>query len=292
MLMWTSSRALWRMARPLILVSVVLVYAAGILMARAEDATISFASILWGGVALLLVTLAAHYVNEYADVETDALTQRTLYSGGSGVLPQGNVPRGLALAAGWVSLGLGLGIGLAGYLSGGVNALAVGILILGALGGWFYSMPPLRLAWHGWGELDNGLLGGLIYLYGYVAVTGELPLRILVAVLPFTLLNINNLLATTWADRQADAQVGKRTLATRWPIPRLRTLYGLSALSAFVLIPLGLPALVALCSLASVPMALWGWRTYTLLHSPYPTSNTMVVLLLAQMLGWYWLGAA
>ena len=36
--------------------------------------------------------LMGHYANEYADVDTDSLTKRTLYSGGSGVLPSGIVP--------------------------------------------------------------------------------------------------------------------------------------------------------------------------------------------------------
>jgi 1,4-dihydroxy-2-naphthoate octaprenyltransferase len=274
------------MARPLILSSVVLVYLAGLLMASAEGHAWPTGRILWALAALMGVSLAAHYANEYADVETDRLAQRTLYSGGSGVLPSGRVPPSLARQAAWVCLIGGLGIGALGLILGQVYPLTFLLLVLGAAGSWWYSLPPFKLAWRGWGELANGLLGGLIYLYAYVAVAGHLPLGMIAAVLPFTLLNINNLLATTWADRAADKRAGKLTLATRWSIPALRRLYALLALSAFGLLPWVLPGPVALASLAALPMAVWGWWTYTRLHSPYPTSNTMVVMLLAQMAAW------
>lgn len=57
-------RALWGMARPLIMVSVVLVYANGLLIARAHGYPLRWEAIVWSGVALLLVSLSIHYTNE------------------------------------------------------------------------------------------------------------------------------------------------------------------------------------------------------------------------------------
>ncbi len=287
--------ALWGMARPLIMLSVVLVYLSGLLIARAHGyagTPHAAEKIVWGLVALLLVSVSIHYTNEYADHETDALTVPTRYSGGSGVLPGGAVPRVLALQAAWAALLLGLALAGLGVALGRLNIPALLCLVLGAAGGWMYSLPPLRLAWRGWGELDNALLGGLLlHLYGYSVLSGGFDLRVGLIVLPFALLTFNNLLATTWADRRADAQVGKYTLATRLTVSQLRRLYAGVAVTAFVLLLLLagtlLPLPVVLASLAALPLVLWGARTYTRSHNPYPSSNAMVVLLLAQMLGWF-----
>ena len=116
-------QALWGMARPLIMGSVVLVYMDGLLIARAHGHLLSVDRIAWGLAALLLVSLSIHYTNEYADYETDARTTPTRYSGGSGVLPCGEVPRILVLQAAWVSLLLGMAVmgGGIGVLSGALN---------------------------------------------------------------------------------------------------------------------------------------------------------------------------
>jgi len=284
--------ALWGMARPLIMLSVILVYGAGLLIARADGYVLEWGRVVWGLVIILLASLSIHYTNEYADYETDALTTPTMYSGGSGVLARGDVPRQLAMQAAWGTLLLSIVVALVGMVSGYFSVVPFILLVVGVVGGWMYSLPPLKLAWRGWGEADNAILGGMIlHLYGYSVVTETMTMPVVAAVVPFTLLVFTNLLATTWADRVADAQVGKFTLATQLSIPQLRLLYGGVALVAFFLLPAlydwALPASVVVGSLAAIPMMLWGWLTYTRIHNPYPTSNAMVVLLLGQMAGWY-----
>lgn len=294
--MISTAFALWGMARPLIMSSVVLVYIDGLLIARAHGYAISGEKIIWGLAALLLISLSIHYANEYADYETDALTRPTRYSGGSGVLARGDVPRILALQAAWVTLTLGFAVAVIGFWVGVLSLIAVIFLIIGAFGGWMYSLPPLKLAWRGWGELDNALLGGmLLHLYGYVVLGARITPGIVAVFVPFTLLAFNNLLATTWADREADSQVGKNTLATQFSAQQLRRLYAAVAIAAFALLPLlggwALPSHVVHVSFLALPFVFWGWRTYTRLHVPYPTSNAMMVWLLAQMIAWSWQGS-
>ena len=280
--------ALWGMVRPLIMLSVILVYGAGTLVARVDGYRVDTLAFWWGLVALLLVSASIHYTNEYADFETDALTQATLYSGGSGVLPSGIVPRSFALSAAWVSLILGLLVALGGIFASILPNLIFPLLLLGAFWGWMYSLPPLKLAWNGWGELDNALLGGMLLpLFGYVAQTGKIEMGVLLAFLPFTLFVFINLLATTWADREADSEVGKYTLATRVPIPRLQVLYLSVAIIAFTLVPLVVPKTVALAGFLAFPLVVVGAFRYTRIHSPAPTTNAMIVYLLTQMVAWY-----
>ena len=288
--------ALWGMARPLIMLSVILVYGAGGLIARAAEYPLNVQAFAWGLAALLFVALSIHYVNEYADYQTDALTHRTPFSGGSGVLPSGDVPRILALQAGWLTLIFGIIIAIMGIVIGTLTINALLLLLIGAFGGWMYSLPPLKLAWRGWGEIDNALLGGMLLpLYGYTVQTGHVDGWVMVACLPFMLLVFINLLATTWADREADSHAGKYTLATRLPLPALRLIYGAAALLCFMLLILladqTFPRSVAISGFVALPLVVWGGLSYTRIHSPHPTVFAMIVFLLAQMLLWFWVGS-
>ncbi|MEE4383485.1 MAG: prenyltransferase [Pseudomonadales bacterium] len=284
------------MARPLLLASVLAVHGNGLLIARAQGHALVWIDVLWSTLALLLVSASIHYANEYADVETDACTRRTRYSGGSGVLPAGLVPRRFALrAAGW-TLALGLAVGLAGAVAGAVAPVVLAALVLGAILGWQYSLAPLRLAWRGWGELDNAVLGGLLlHVFGHATASRVFEPALLLLCLPFTLLVFVNLLATGWADREADAAVGKRTLATRLSPVALRRLHGALGLSAYLLL-LGtagwlVPLPVVAAGLLSAPVLAYGWWCFTRVHAPYATSNAMVVMLLAQLGAWYAIGS-
>jgi len=109
---------LWVMARPLILVSNILAWLYGVSIAFGSGEPIDVTSLGFGFSAMLLISVSVHYANEYADYQTDALTTRTAYSGGSGVLSKGIVPRKLALQAAGVTLIIGICIQLsANYFS-------------------------------------------------------------------------------------------------------------------------------------------------------------------------------
>lgn len=283
--------ALFAMARPLQLLAVTAVYLIGVAMAveRGYDASVS--GLVIGYAALILVSASIHYSNEYADYETDALTTRTPFSGGSGALPRSGLSRVYALRGAQFTLVTGSIIAAIGLLLGELTIAALFVLATGGFFGWMYSLPPLALAWHGWGELDNAALGGVVLpLYGYTVAAGHISLAVIAMCLPFGALVFINLLATTWPDRQADAQVGKFTLATQWPTQRLRRLYLTVAIMAFVLLWLNviwtLPLIVALGGLLVLPMVVWGNTVYTRQESPFPTVAAMVLMMNIYLLGW------
>lgn len=283
--------AYWRMARPLMLLSVFLVYALGGLVALANGSLFNSLSFIWGWAALLPLSMSVHYINEYADYETDALTRRTAFSGGSGILPSGTIARSDALRAAWTAGIAGGLIALIGVITGVIPAAAALLLLIGTVGGWMYSVEPLKLAWRGWGEVDNALLGGLILpLFGYAAQTGDITAQTALIFTPFTIFVFTNLLAVTWADRHADAQVGKRTLAVLLRPARLRILY-LTALIASAVLFIGLinvaiPLQSAWTLLISLPLMIWGALAYTRIDSPHPSVFLMVVFLIAQLINW------
>lgn len=275
------------MSRPDQLLMVTLAYTLGATIAVGRGVPLARFEYGAGLVALLPVAASIHLANEYADYETDRRTVRTRFSGGSGALVELDLPRWLPLAVACGTLPIGLLVGVI-WLP---RLLDVGLLLLGATLGWMYSLPPLALAWRGLGEIDNALLGGTgLPLYGYAVQVGRIDLGLILIVMPFTLVVFVNLLDTTWPDRQADAAVGKRTLATRWSPDRLRLLYGLTATIAFaLLVPLAwvaVPVQVAVASLIALPFIVWGWLRYTRTRSPFPTVAGMVLLAIVQTLGW------
>ncbi len=280
------------MSRPTQLLLIAFVYLFGSIIALADGASLEVSTFWIGLFVLIPLSASIHYANEYADFETDTLTNRTLFSGGSGALQNSGLPRIIALRAAWGAVSVGSLMALIAIVRGNLSALSLGILLIGTLLGWMYSLKPLALGWRGLGELDNAVLGGvLLPLYGYVVQAGKFEAWVIVALLPFGGAVFINLLATTWPDRAADLQVGKRTLATRMPTGYLRVLYWSFALaiviSVILLLHRVLPVEVVFGSLLISPVLLWGGLRYTRQHSPFPTATAMVLLLAAQFVGWW-----
>ena len=288
----TLCRVLFATSRPDQLLLIVAVYLFGVTVAAGYGADPTSTVVLWSLGPLVLVAASVHYANEFADYETDALTDRTPFSGGSGALHRTGFSRRVPLYAGAVSLGIGTGLTAwlwyTGVLSSGVVALLGAIAVLG----WQYSVAPLKLAWRGLGELDNAVLGGILLpVYGGTVGGGQ-PGLVALACVPFFFLVLLNLFATQWPDREADAAVGKRTLAVRWPARRLRRVYTgvavLAGMSVLLLALTILPAVVALASLLVAPLVGYGAAGYTVRHVPWPTAGAMLGLLGAQFAAWLW----
>jgi 1,4-dihydroxy-2-naphthoate octaprenyltransferase len=293
----TVLRVLVEMSRPDQLLLMGLLYATGTLAALGGGAPLDVLPVVTGFLLFLPVAVSVHYANEYADYETDHLTTRTPFSGGSGALVRTGLPRRLALRAAVaalvlavVAVGVVAGLELGGGPALAPDAAALGLLAVVAVLGWQYSLPPLALAWRGWGELDNALLGGVLLPTYAVAVAGEVTVGSVLAFLPFGCVVFVNLLATTWPDRAADAAVGKDTLATQLSTGRLRSLYagGLLACGVSLAALHGgpVPAIVCWASLLAAPLLAWGLVAYTRQRSPFPTVAGMVVLAGAQFAAW------
>ncbi len=140
-----------KMSRPAQLLAIILVYLYGSIVAWVNNANIDLNAFFLGLLVVLLVSASIHLTNEYADFETDALTQRTLFSGGSGALQDLGLNPRVALVSAWWALLIGSILAVIGFIFGLLNSMALGVLFLGAFLGWMYSLRPFALAWHGWG---------------------------------------------------------------------------------------------------------------------------------------------
>lgn len=251
-----------RLGRPLFLGGGLVLYALGALIAASCGHPLDARRYLLGQGAVTAFQWMTHYANEYFDYDADVANQTaTAWSGGSRVLPNGELPRKVALIAALVLLAIGAG----------VSALVVHedlatlptLLAMAGLA-WAYSAPPLRLCARGLGELTTaivmtGLVPFLAFSLQAPDLTGAGVLALALA--PLVLLQLAMLLAIELPDAVGDEATGKRTLVVRWGTERAAQLYVVITTLAYLALPLasllGLPTRVVIAATLPVPVAAW-----------------------------------
>lgn len=252
-------------------------YGLGVAVAHHEGASLDLRCLVWGQLGVSATQLMTHFVNEYFDAERDALvTTRTLFSGGSGVLPTGRLSRRVAVRGATICGLVGIGVALTvGWPVACVYAAALTI-------GFGYSAPPLRLMVRGLGELAAAATVALLTpMAGYGVAAGRLSPRVIWLGLPLLAISTAFMITVELPDYEADRPTGKRT----WVVclGRNRAGYvhnGLLVLSyvllAFVSTTARLPTQVVELLWWTLPLAVWqfggvwlrarrGWRHYGLL---------------------------
>lgn len=225
-----------RLTRPLFLFGGANLYAIGAFIALADGYTFNLMPLLAGQVMVTAIQLMTHYANEFYDQETDRLNmERTWFSGGSGVLTDGDISPRAALYA---SLGCA-GVALIVILFTFAANPTLSLLGLAAMAlAWSYSGPPLRLVAKGTGELVASIVvAGMVPVVGYCALSGgPVGAGVLTAALPLMLIHFAMLIAFAIPDAPADAAVGKRTAAVRLGPIRTAVVHNLLLLAAFCVI--------------------------------------------------------
>jgi len=222
----------------------------------------------WGRFALAAIgALALHVAaNTYNDLfdwrsGTDQANEDYIapFSGGSRAIGKGLIDDAGLQRAARVALAIGLLCGLALILLGRPLVAVYGAV--GALSGYFYTAPPLRLcARRGVGELVIGLDFGPLLVSGvHYAATGTLQLLPLLLGLPVGLLTAAILWVNEFPDARGDAATGKRTAVVALGPRRARVGFAALLVTAFALLVVlvltrGL-ALTALAPLVLLPLA-------------------------------------
>lgn len=253
-----------RLSRPLFLLGGVLNYSLGLGIANYLGHSLDWAVIILGQIWVTSLQLATHYLNEYFDFPHDAANRnRTPFTGGSGVLGRGEGqlrPR-VALIAAYCALTL---VALATFVLsrlGVLSPVVLTIMVLGALGAIFYSVPPVRLSTRGYGELSTAiLLANLVPAFAFSLQTGELHRLLAMSTFPLTALTLASMLSLEFPDYASDIKAEKRTLFVRLGWQNAIRVHHLLVLSGYVLFAAsytaGLPAAIALPPFITLPLAL------------------------------------
>jgi 1,4-dihydroxy-2-naphthoate octaprenyltransferase len=278
-----------RLSRPLFLLGAVLVYALGAGIARYLGVEIDWAIYLLGQTWVTLLQLSTHYLNEYFDAPADAANpNRTPFSGGSGVIGPGKLQRStaLVLAVGCLTVVASLTVLL--IRQGTMSPTTLFVMVLIFLGAFFYSVPPVRLASTGYGELTTSILvANLLPALAFLLQTGELHRLLAMSTFPLTALHLAMMLAFELPDYINDLKFDKKTLMVRLGWQRGMTLHNALILSAYLLLALavsfGLPFAIAWPSFLTLPIGLlqiWQMRRVADGAKPNWTTLTITPLIL------------
>ncbi|MBN1268654.1 MAG: prenyltransferase [Kiritimatiellae bacterium] len=219
-------------------------------------------------IVALLGLVAAHaggnLFNDYFDFRLGAdraNPYRGPFSGGSPHIVEGREPDRafLRLALGSFAVALACGAWLAWVVDRGFGPIVV-LALAGAFCGVFYTTPPLKFSYRGFGEVCIFLAFGVLPVAGaYYVQTGILTKSPFFLGLPPALLITNIIWINQFPDREPDAAAGKRHLVARLRPEEARWGYHGMAAAAFVLIAvfaLQRGATWLLLGLAGLPPAL------------------------------------
>jgi 1,4-dihydroxy-2-naphthoate polyprenyltransferase len=210
MLTGSMVRAFLRLSRPLFLLGGVVLLAVGVL----DAGSMQVGRWVTAQAMVTLVQLTAHYVNEFADVEADTLVEnRTIFSGGSGVLSSGILDPKVALRAALTTSGLAAVPVVILALDAPLAAL-LGVVAL--LVSWTYSMPPLRLLATGFGEVLTSItVAGMVPLVGALAMGAIPSVSLWRAIAALVMAHMAMMLTFELPDLDTDRSAGKTVLAVR-----------------------------------------------------------------------------
>ena len=256
-------RAFVRLGRPIFLVGGVVFYGLGAAVAAFQGSRLDWKRFAWGQLAVSSIQAMTHYANDFFDLDADRANRTpTRWSGGSRVLPNGELAPRVALVAAAVLAGVAIFATLALYLVFSAESSVALALVAALVLAWAYSAPPLRLHSRGLGEIDTAVVTTILVPFiGYHLQARTIGSVVVAAVAPLFLLQFAMLLAVEFPDAIGDDAVGKRTLVVRMGGRKAGLLYACTLALHYILLPvwtgLGLPVVVAGALLATLPVAIY-----------------------------------
>ena len=277
--------------RPQFLILSVVLAFLGVSMAWYEG-YFNWGRALLAGFGLVLTHISVNTLNDYFDYRSgiDLKTQRTPFSGGSGILPSQLMKPAQVLWLGTVSLIIAAIIGI--YFIFTVGWQLLPLLLIAGLCVILYTPLILKTPSPEWAA---GLgLGALPILGTFFAQAGTYPLHVIIAAVPSGILVYNLLLLNEFPDVEADKTAARKTLPIIAGLRKAGIVYSIMTLLVYVWI-IGavlakiMPAynLAALLTLPWAMKAIQGAMNPTDRNKLIPAmaNNVLVVLLTQALLG-------
>ncbi len=234
------------------------------------------AAFSWGHALLILAGgISAHIsvnlFNEYSDFQTkiDFYTDRTPFSGGSGMLPSGQTRPGQVKALAWITLLFSAGVGI--YFGLVAHWTVILISLIGAFAIVFYTPLLSKVLL---GEVFAGLaLGSLVVVGAFIAMTGVpgtplsdmVPLEVWLVSIPPGILTFLLLLLNEFPDVEADKAGGRKHLVIKLGKKKAAGIYAAGMALTFLVILmlplLGISSFWIYLALLPLPMAIKAAQT-------------------------------
>ncbi|MFC1919290.1 prenyltransferase [Chloroflexota bacterium] len=244
------------------------------------------------GVGLILAHIAVNVLNDYFDYRSgiDKETQRTPFSGGSGMLPTEMLKPKQVLWFGLIAFLLTIPIGI--YFVVAIGWELLPLILIGALTVILYTPILTKIGWPEWAP--GAGLGTLPVLGAFYVQTGEFTLPAVIASIPSGILVHNLLFLNEFPDMEADRKGGRKTLPITLGLPKSSILYSALTIATYLWIIGSVAAqvmpvftLLALLSLFWGIKAIQGALKYDkpAMMMQAQGANVLVVLLFQLLLG-------
>ncbi|WP_026135892.1 NAD(P)H-dependent oxidoreductase [Nafulsella turpanensis] len=194
-------------------------YAAGALGAVSQGYPFNSFLFWLGYIWLFLLEVATVFTNDYYDFQTDKQNKFFgPFNGGSRVVIEGELRQEALKKGALLSLGLSLLAAILLLVIAGLElatVLFMALFFIVALG---YTVPPLKLSYRGWGELDVAFTHSIAvmlaaYLFMGGSITDSLPWLLST---PLFLAILPSIILAGVPDYEADKAASKKTLAVRF----------------------------------------------------------------------------
>jgi 1,4-dihydroxy-2-naphthoate polyprenyltransferase len=177
-----------------------------------RDGTFAWGLFCAVAVAIGSINIGTNLSNDYFDHRSGAderNSRPTPFSGGSRVIQEGRIPPETILLAALIAYAAAILLGL--YLTYRSGPALLWFGVSGVVLSYFYTAPPLKLGYRGWGEILVGiLLGPLAVLGSYYVYSRTLTDQAFLISLPIGLLVAAILYINEFPDVDSDAAAGKR----------------------------------------------------------------------------------
>jgi len=243
-------------------------------------------------VGLLLAHISCNTLNDYFDYRSgiDLVTNRTPFSGGSGILREGLLTPKEVFWLGMTCFIISVPIGIYFVIVSGL--LLLPILVVGAFCILLYSPLILKFNWPEW---SPGLGLGILPVLGtYFVQTSAYTWPALVASIPSGLLVHNLLLLNEFPDTEADLRASRKTLPITAGKKKTSIFYSAVTILVYLWIigavVTGMMPIFTLIALLTLPLAVKAIRGALKPDDlsklvPAMASNVMVVLVTQLLLG-------
>ena len=201
----------------------------------------------------VLAQIASNFANEYYDFK--AGLDKPGREGPRRGVTEGDISPKAMRNATFATLGVACVIGCSLIAYSGWWLIPVGIFI--ALGALAYSTGPYPLSHHGLGEVAVMIFFGIIPVnFTYYLASGQWSVDILYASLAVGFMVSNIIIVNNYRDADADAEVGKRTLAVMWGRKALLAIYLANGIAASALICISFAPGTAITVIMAIYLAL------------------------------------
>jgi 1,4-dihydroxy-2-naphthoate octaprenyltransferase len=282
-----SLRLFIQLSRPMNILSAILLYLLGMGIAHYLSGQINWNSGFIGLTWIVIILLGTQYLNEYFDpivMYDNPLWKHTPFSGVSGAIGAGRLPRQVALWAGLTCLTIAASLTVLIIQIHGLSL--VGILIFGLilLGELLYALPPFRLVSSGYGEVIMSIIvGGLIPALAFLLQGHDFHHILVMVAFPLTTLHIGMLLALEFPDYASDLKQGIKPILIRIGWQRGMIIHNIMILGSFVILGLafvfGLPLRVGWPVFFVLPIGLFQiWMMNRIADGAKPNWNLLALV--------------